>query len=201
VNGIVTVQSGQPFHINYNFQDDYNGSGEFFGRPDLVGKVTYNQNDPNNFMNLDAFAVPCTLDGLGSAATNCLSVNPNNLGQVCDTDFTGCHNTMHFGTLGRNSLVGPHFRQFDFSIFKRTPITEHVNLELRFEAYNLFNHPNFANPYLPTFIADAAPNGIGNDGRSLGALRLTATGDVGIGYPFLGSGGPRGLQVAAKITF
>ena len=201
LNGIVTVQSGQPFHINYNFQDDYNGSGEFFGRPDLVGKVTYNQNDPNNFMNLDAFAVPCTLDGLGSAATNCLSVNPNSPGQNCDLDFTGCQNTMHFGTLGRNSLLGPHFRQFDFSVFKRTPLTEHVNLELRFEAYNLFNHPNFANPYLPTFIADAAPNGIGNDGRSLGSLRLTATGDVGIGYPFLGSGGPRGLQIAAKITF
>ena len=29
-------------------------------------------------------------------------------------------------------------------------------MELRFEGYNLFNHPNFANPYLPNFIADAA---------------------------------------------
>jgi hypothetical protein len=92
--------------------------------------------------------------------------------------------TRHFGNEGRNSLIGPHFRQFDFSIFKDTAITERVKLELRFEAYNLFNHPNFANPYLPAFIADAA-----------------ATGDVGIGYPFLGSGGPRSLQVAAKISF
>ena len=47
----------------------------------------------------------------------------------------------------------------------------------------------------------AGYNGIGPNGRSLGAFRLTATGDVGIGYPFLGSGGPRGLQIAAKISF
>jgi len=31
VNGIVTIQAGQPFGLNYNFQDDYDGSGEFFG--------------------------------------------------------------------------------------------------------------------------------------------------------------------------
>jgi hypothetical protein len=54
---------------------------------------------------------------------------------------------------------------------------------------------------LPTFIADAAPNGINPNGTSIGSLGLTATGDVGIGYPFLGSGGPRSLQLAAKFTF
>jgi hypothetical protein len=108
---------------------------------------------------------------------------------------------MHFGTLGRNSLRGPHFRQFDFSIFKKTQLGEHLNMELRFEAYNLFNHPNFANPYLPNFIADAAQNGFNPNGTSAAAYRLTATGDVGIGYPFLGSGGPRSLQLAAKFTF
>ena len=31
-SGTVTVQSGQPFHLNYNFEDDYNGTGEFFAR-------------------------------------------------------------------------------------------------------------------------------------------------------------------------
>jgi hypothetical protein len=30
---------------------------------------------------------------------------------------------------------------------------------------------------------------------------LSATGDVGIGYPFLGNGGPRTLQIAAKFSF
>jgi hypothetical protein len=31
--------------------------------------------------------------------------------------------------------------------------------------------------------------------------QLTATGDVGIGNPFLGGGGPRGIQLAVKFTF
>jgi len=222
LNGIVTVQAGQPFHLNYNFQDDYNGTGEFFARPDVVGPIVYHEGDPTNYLQLTSFAVPCTLDGIGNSAGNCISINPANpdpSGAACDQsaglnsmNTGGCKNTMHFGSLGRNSLRGPHFRQFDFSIYKKTPIGEHMNMELRFEAYNLFNHPNFANPYLPNFIADAAQQGIADGtptsacpgvqaGRSCGALHLTATGDVGIGYPFLGSGGPRSLQIAAKFTF
>jgi len=189
VNGIVTVQSGQPFQLNYNFEDDYDGSGEFFGRPDLVGPIRYSS-DPRNFLDLTSFAAPCTYPASGGDG-------------FADTCIPG---TRHFGNEGRNSLIGPHFRQFDFSLFKNTVITERLKLELRFEAYNLLNHPNFANPYLPAFIADAAPNGVGPDGRSLNnsqgqGLQLTATGDVGIGYPFLGSGGPRTLQIAAKFTF
>jgi len=201
VNGIVTAQSGQPFQLNYDFEDDYNGSGEFFGRPDVVGPVVYNQGDPNNYLNLTSFAVPCTL-AIGTGAGNCQLINPAT-GAVCTAQGIGpnCINSQHFGSEGRNSLIGPHFRQFDFSIFKDTAITEKLKLQLRFEAYNLFNHPNFANPYLPNFIADAAPNGINPNGTSAGALALTTTGDVGIGYPVLGSGGPRSLQIAAKFVF
>ena len=214
VNGIVTVQTGQPFHLNYNFEDDFNGTGEGFARPDIVGPVRYNQNDPTHFLDLTSFAIPCTVVS-GNTAGNCELINPSN-GTVCTPAGISatCINSMHFGSLGRNALVGPHFRQFDFSIFKKTSITEKLNMELRFEAYNLFNHPNFADPYLPSFIADAAQQGIatGSDpkssvcygaaaGHSCSFYNLTATGDVGVSYPFLGSGGPRSLQVAAKFTF
>jgi hypothetical protein len=205
-SGTVTVQAGQPFHLNLT--DDFNGTGEFFPRPDLIAKPVYNQNDPNNFLQLSSFALPCTLDGQGSAATNCISINPASpdpTGLACDkiavagANTGGCKNTMHFGTLGRNSLLGPHFRQFDFSLFKRTQLTERLNMELRFEGYNILNHPNFANPYLPNF--GAFVSSFGNNGVGTGTAALTATGDVGIGYPFLGSGGPRSLQLAAKFTF
>jgi len=201
-SGTVTIQAGQPFHLNYNFEDDYNGTGEFFARPDVVGPIVYHQNDPNNFLQLSSFAVPCTLDGIGTFAQNCILTNPTT-GANCTASGIGpnCINSMHFGNEGRNSLLGPHFRQFDFSLFKRTQLTERLNMELRFEGYNILNHPNFANPYLPNFIADAAQQGINTNGTSAGALHLTATGDVGIGYPFLGSGGPRSLQLAAKFTF
>src|SRR4030095_12795047 len=37
VHGVVTLATGMPVNVNYLFEDDFNGSGEFFGRPDLVG--------------------------------------------------------------------------------------------------------------------------------------------------------------------
>jgi hypothetical protein len=207
-SGTVTVQAGQPFHLNLT--DDFNGTGEFFPRPDLIAKPVYHEGDPANFLELSSFALPCTLDGNGTSAANCISINPASpdlTGAACDMtaglnggkNTGGCINTMHFGTLGRNSLRGPHFRQFDFSLFKRTQLTERLNMELRFEGYNILNHPNFANPYLPNF--GAFVSSFNNNGVGTGASALTATGDVGIGYPFLGSGGPRSLQLAAKFTF
>ena len=95
-------------------------------------------------------------------------------------------------------------------------------MQLRADFFNVLNHPNFSNPVLPSFIADPAsnpisplftytvaltdapaalpPNATGSEVGN-GAYQITATGDVGIGNPFLGGGGPRGIQVAAKFTF
>jgi len=91
-------------------------------------------------------------------------------------------------------------------------------MQLRAEFFNILNHPNFSSPFLPNFIVDPASNYIGGGAtgpspgfvlptptstREVGAgfFPLTATGDVGIGNPFLGGGGPRGIQLAAKFTF
>jgi hypothetical protein len=77
-------------------------------------------------------------------------------------------------------------------------------MQLRAEFFNLLNHPNFASPFLPLFIADPGQQGFGVNGNrevGTGGFALGATGDVGIGNPFLGGGGPRGIQLAAKFTF
>jgi hypothetical protein len=98
------------------------------------------------------------------------------------------------------------------AIYKTTAITERINVQLRAEFFNLTNRPNFSSPLLPSFIADPASNinqscGCGfvlnNAGREVGngKYQLVTTGDVGIGNPFLGGGGPRGIQLAARITF
>jgi hypothetical protein len=186
LDGVLNLQDGQPFSFNYNFEGDYSGSGEGFDRPDLVGKVIYGK-APFNFIDLTAFQVPCTF---GNSTASSASGDSN-----CQAG------TRHFGNLGRNSLRGPSFKELNGAIFKNTALTEHVTLQLRAEFFNILNHPNFANPELPNFIADPAVNGLDANGRGIGSYGLTATGDVGIGNPFLGGGGPRGIQVAAKITF
>jgi hypothetical protein len=192
-NSTVSLQDGQPFNLNYNFEGDFSGSGEGFDRPDVVGPIQYNSSNPAAFLNLTSFATPCTaLTGTALLAFQASDDGPD---QNC------VPGTRHFGNEGRNSLRGPSFKQWDFAIYKNTQITERLGVQLRAEFFNALNHPNFANPLLPAFIADAAQQGIGPNGVSNGAYQLSATGDVGIGNPFLGGGGPRGVQLAAKFTF
>ena len=186
VDSAVTLQNGQPFTLNYDFEGDYSGSGEGFDRPDVVGPIQYGS-APYNFLNLASFQVPCTFGNTtavpGSGDSNCLA------------------GTRHFGDLGRNQLVATNFAEWNFSVFKNTAISERVVLQLRAEFFNLLNHPNFSNPELPSYISDPATNGLNAAGRGIGNLALTATGDVGIGNPFLGGGGPRGVQFVGKVTF
>jgi hypothetical protein len=188
VDSAVTLQEGQPFTLNYDFEGDYSGSGEGFDRPDVVGPIQYGS-APYNFLNLASFQVPCTF-GNTSAASDSPSGDSNCLA-----------GTRHFGDLGRNQLVATSFKEWNFSVFKNTLVSEHVMLQLRAEFFNLLNHPNFSNPELPAYISDPATNGLDANGRGIGNLALTATGDVGIGNPFLGGGGPRGVQFVAKISF
>ncbi|HEX9119714.1 MAG TPA: carboxypeptidase regulatory-like domain-containing protein [Terriglobales bacterium] len=194
MNSTLTLQSGQPFQLNYNFQDDFSGSGEGFDRPDVVGPIVFHRSNPFNYLDMSAFAIPCTiLPSVVAAAA------PTGSAADC------VPGTRHFGNMGRNSLRGPAYRDWQLGIYKNFNLSEHAVLQLKVEIYNVLNHPNFASPFLPNFIADAGQTGNyglkGNREVTTGGFVLGATGDVGVGNPFLGGGGPRGIQLAAKITF
>ncbi len=75
------------------------------------------------------------------------------------------------------ALVAPSFKEINFSLYKNTPISERASLQLRAEFFNLFNHPNFANPSMPNFIADiGSPDAA--TGVHSGYYQITAPGDV-----------------------
>ena len=199
VSSVVTIESGHPWEL-VNALDDYDGSGEFYGRPDMVGSPVYNFSNPAQFLDLSSFAVQCTLSGQGAAA-------PDGAGIYAQDCLSG---TRHFGTEGRNALIGPAFRQWDLSIIKNTKLTERLNLQFRADAFNILNHPNFSNPLLPSFFDDisgyATPNP--STGRfqsfnppSRAYFPIVATVDNGIGNPILGGGGPRSFQFALKLLF
>jgi carboxypeptidase family protein len=90
--------------------------------------------------------------------------------------------TTHFGSLGRNVVIGPGFHNVDFSVLKKTRITERLRTEFRAEIFDLFNHANFGQP--------------GNVVGTLNFGRITNT-----RFPTSDSGSSRQLQFALKLIF
>lgn len=99
-----------------------------------------------------------------------------------------------FGNTRRNQFYGPNFRTFDFSVFKNTPITEKLNLQIRAEMFNLFNFRNFAHQP-DNCICDGDPA----HGGSFGLITSTIGPDVG--SPGIGSGEPFNAQLAIKFIW
>jgi len=79
----------------------------------------------------------------------------------------------------RNILRGPRFSDFDIGLGKHFPIKERLVMELRADAFNTFNHPNFGLPQ-GGFTDITNPSGFGV---------ITAT------------SAPRQLQVAFRLDF
>jgi Carboxypeptidase regulatory-like domain len=193
VDGMFNVATGQPYTVSYLFEGDYNGSGEYYGRPDIIGNP-YTGASGTNLLNLEAFAAPCAIDTNSSDAT-----------------YGSCIGGWHPGSEGRNAFNSPNYVNFDFSLNKTSHLTEKVSMELRADFFNIFNHPNFSNPLLPGFGIDVfgsshvAGNRLiaGADPTTSGPqfMSTTATPDVGSGNPYLGGGGPRSMQVAVHFAF
>ncbi len=81
------------------------------------------------------------------------------------------------GNVGRGYLRGPGYWNTDFSLQKDTRITEGKTLQLRFEAYNVFNHTNFANP-----VGSVSS---GNFGRISALRSFTNSRQIQLGAKFL----------------
>jgi len=192
LDGMFNFATGQPYTVSYLFEGDYNGSGEYYGRPDIVGNP-HAGTSGTNLLNLAAFAAPCTVDTDPKSSTygNCINGHP--------------------GNEGRNAFNSSNYTNFDFSLTKTTHLTEKISMELRADFFNILNHPNFSNPLLPGFGIDVFGNSYtsgnrlmaGVDPTANGAqfMTTTATPDVGSGNPYLGGGGPRSAQLAVHFSF
>ncbi|HLY18746.1 MAG TPA: hypothetical protein VKR61_16055, partial [Bryobacteraceae bacterium] len=83
-----------------------------------------------------------------NGATPCLS----------QSDFVTAGTETGFGNIGRNTLFGPGYFNIDTTLYKNIPIRERMRFVIGASAYNLLNHPHFADP--SANIASGAIGGI-----------------------------------------
>jgi hypothetical protein len=99
------------------------------------------------------------------------------------------------GTLGRNAIRGFAMHQVDLSLRRDFALRAARSLQFRLEAFNLLNHPNFADPvrFLSSPLFGASPSMLN---------LMLGTGSPGSGLtPALQSGGPRSVQVGIRWRF
>jgi hypothetical protein len=168
IGSVVTALTGRPWTALLSSTADESGQDLVYQRPDCSGvKPVYQYTDPRS-----------------PTITNVPAVfsipAPNTI-----------------GTCGRNAFRGPGFRQWDFNLVKTTKITERMSLQVRFEVFNLLNHPNF-NPFpSSTSISQKKINNFPNTSFS----SISQTPDIAAGNAFLSQGGARAAQIGAKIIF
>ena len=107
---------------------------------------------------------------------------------IC-TDPTGNTCVTLFGNLGRNTYRGPFQQNWDFSVQKDFQLTERFLLRFGTDFFNIWNHPNFANPSVTdveTITHDAAGN-------------PTNAGPFGKIFSTLGT--PRLIQFSLRLAF
>jgi Carboxypeptidase regulatory-like domain/TonB dependent receptor len=104
-----------------------------------------------------------------------------------------------FGTMGRNVFRDTGFHNVDLSVSKNFKFSERLRAQFRIETFNIFNHPNFANPNGATSgygqAAFADPSVVGTFGCGC------ATPDEAAFNPVLGSGSNRAIQLGLKLIF
>src|SRR5579863_55879 len=104
-----------------------------------------------------------------------------------------------FGNTQRNSLIGPGFTNVNFSIAKEFPIHESISLEIRANAYNIFNHINWANPDanvgISCSISNTPPPCTGGSGD------VPQLADGTAGHITGTTGGTRIIELGAHLRF
>ena len=109
------------------------------------------------------------------------------------------------GTLGRNALRAFPLYQSDVALRREFKLAERIRLQLRAEAFNVFNQVNFSvdsSTYIS--VNQSNPSGTYNltFGQATNILSNQLSGSSGTGFNSLYSvGGARSLQFAAKILF
>ena len=171
LDAIIVARSGVPFNATLLLESP-DPTGLVASRPDSV---------PNQPFWISTPTAP------GGKMLN-VTYDPNT-GAINGGAFS-VPSTVRQGTEGRNDIPGFGLTQFDLSLGRQFQLSERLKLQLRADAFNVFNHPNFTNPdgFIEFGQTDLQSSQMLN--RGLGGLN-----------PLFQEGGPRSLQLSLKLTF
>jgi len=169
VDSIFTARSALPVNV-VTGQPAFNVSNAL--RPDVVNDASVYVDDP---------ALPGGR-GFNRAAFTTVPMDAN-------------RNPLRQGTLSRNALRGFAMSQMDLAVQREVRVSR-ATVQLRLEAFNVFNRATFAQP------TNAITSSLfGQPTRTL-ASGLGAGGVAGGGLnPLYQVGGPRSIQLAVKAQF
>ena len=178
ISTIFTAISGRPFTALIGGSDP-SGQGlrgssiraSWDGTP-----VHYNTRDPLNYV-AESYTTAGQPDPCGDDSGG-LPLSPF---------FRPCSGTV--GTSHRNQLIGPGLAQWDMSVIKNTKINERLEMQFRWEVFNVLNRGNFY-----YFV-----NNIVNTAKTFGQVNQTS--DVAVGNPVVAQGGPRNMNFAIRFVF
>ena len=117
---LVRILSGAPLNVTTGADNSLTGVG--LDRPNLV-----NAQAVYSGVKITQSATGGNLQYLSAKSVGAFASNP----------------TGTFGTLGRNAFRQPNYYDVDASVSRQFPVYERLAFNLRLEAFNVFNHPNF----------------------------------------------------------
>jgi hypothetical protein len=166
----------------------WNLSGNWFWRSGLPFSIVDNSAvAPLLGLNYNGvvFASPVTrVPGSCTSAVNSPCLNTSQFAPAANGAPAG------FGTMGRNSVYGPHFFDVDLALMKNVAIAEHITLSFGAQAYNAFNHTNFDQP-----VNDVSNPQFGSSIAAVGPPTSLLGSFVGAGSS------PRFVEIKALVRF
>jgi hypothetical protein len=181
ISGITIFRSGTPITPGFsvgggNTNADFTGSTSQSARVKLVGNpLAGTSSSPFHRLNFSAFAMPTP------------ATAPN-----VATSTNGTIGTLGFDS-PRNYIIGPGINDFDMSLEKDTTIRESLKLQLRMDAFNVFNHAQFNG--LNSSISFTSITNPTISSSPAGPTNLGGFGGVS------GARDPRIVQLIARIVF
>lgn len=103
------------------------------------------------------------------------------------------------GNLSRNGLRGFSLRQVDFALRRQFKLAERIVLQMRGEAFNLFNTPNFADPSGTLGSVNTA--GVLTPSATFGLTSSMLNRSIGGLNSLYQIGGPRSIQLGLRLQF